>query len=269
MKTDIITGQFVRIAQTPATVADRVLARVIDNILLIIYLIVVSVTISLLEDTFDLSDTDDLTAIILILLLYAIYLPVLFYTFICEAFFNGQTVGKRVMKTRVVNADGSQPGIGQLFLRWLLLIVDEGMGLIGIIFIMFNRNGQRLGDMAAGTFVIRLQGYRQLKVTLNDFQYASPDYSPVYPQAANLSIGQAEVIRKALHNTPLDSSHSSGTANLTNAREDVEAASSLNACERLAQKVEKALGIQRRESSPVNFLLNVLHDYQYYALELL
>ncbi len=244
MKADIITGQFVRIAQTPATVADRVLARVIDNILLIIYLIVVSVTISWIERTlFNLSTTDSITVILIV----ATYLPVLFYTFICEAFFNGQTVGKRVMKTRVVNVDGSQPGLGQLFLRWLLLIVDEGMGLIGIIFIMFNRNGQRLGDMAAGTFVVRLQGYRQLKVTLNDFQYASPDYRPVYPQAANLSIGQAEVIRKALQ------------AGAEYNEEQIA---------RLVPKVEKSLGIQHREPSGVSFLLTVLHDYQYYALEL-
>ena len=244
MKADIITGQFVRIAQTPAPVADRVLARVIDNILLIIYLIVVSVTISWIERTlFNLSTTDSITVILIV----ATYLPVLFYTFICEAFFNGQTVGKRVMKTRVVNVDGSQPGLGQLFLRWLLLIVDEGMGLIGIIFIMFNRNGQRLGDMAAGTFVVRLQGYRQLKVTLNDFQYASPDYRPVYPQAANLSIGQAEVIRKALQ------------AGAEYNEEQIA---------RLVPKVEKSLGIQHREPSGVSFLLTVLHDYQYYALEL-
>jgi len=244
MKADIITGQFVRIAQTPATVADRVLARVIDNILLIIYLIVVSVTISWIERTlFNLSTTDSITVILIV----ATYLPVLFYTFICEAFFNGQTVGKRVMKTRVVNVDGSQPGLGQLFLRWLLLIVDEGMGLIGVIFIMFNRNGQRLGDMAAGTFVVRLQGYRQLKVTLNDFQYASPDYRPVYPQAANLSIGQAEVIRKALQ---------------TGAEYNEEQIA------RLVPKVEKSLGVQRKEPSGVSFLLTILHDYQYYALEL-
>ena len=248
MKADIITGQFVRIAQTPATVADRIIARVIDYILLTIYLIVVSVTISWIDDSFDLSDADDLMAVISIILLCVIYIPVLFYSFICESFFNGQTIGKRVMKTRVVNADGSQPGIGQLFLRWLLLIVDEGMGFIGIIFIMFNRNSQRLGDMAAGTFVIRLQGYRQLKVTLNDFQYASPDYRPVYPQAANLSIGQAEVIRKALES--YDKTH-----------DDSQIA-------RLMPKVEKSLGVQRKEPSGVSFLLTILHDYQYYALEL-
>lgn len=247
MKADIVTGQFVRIAQTPATVADRIIARVIDYVIIIIYimfLMLLASFYSMIENPLDHNEIFDVVSTILV---YALILPIPFYSFIFEVFCNGQTIGKMVRKTRVVNADGSQPRIGQLFLRWLLLIVDESMGLIGIIFIMFNRNSQRLGDMAAGTFVIRMQDYRQLKVTLNDFQYASPDYRPVYPQAANLSIGQAEVIRKALQ---------------TGAEYNEEQIA------RLVPKVEKSLGIQHREPSGVSFLLTVLHDYQYYALEL-
>ena len=244
MKADIITGQFVRISQTPATVAERIIARVIDYAILLLYFSAVTVVFFKLDT---IIDTDDINDGLLILFVCLVYLPVLFYPFICEAFFNGQTIGKRSQKTRVVNADGSQPGIGQLFLRWLLLMIDEGFFFVGLIAIMLNRKGQRLGDMAAGTYVIRLQNFDQLNVTLEDFQYANPDYRPVYPQAANLSIAQAEVIRKALN---------SGT---TYNGEQLE---------RLAAKVEQTLSIQRREPSNISLLLTILHDYQYYALEL-
>src|ERR1700761_731356 len=47
-----------------------------------------------------------------------------FYDLICEVSFNGQSLGKRVMKIRVISMDGARPQFGQYLLRWLFRLID-------------------------------------------------------------------------------------------------------------------------------------------------
>jgi uncharacterized RDD family membrane protein YckC len=58
-----------------------------------------------------------------------------------------------LIKIKVVKIDGSQPGIGSYFLRWLIKPVDVFFtyGSVGIITMLINGKGQRLGDLAANT----------------------------------------------------------------------------------------------------------------------
>ena len=111
----IITGQFVRISQTPASIGERLIALVIDYILLGFYVF----------STLALFSRIHLPSDFTMLFFFAIvYLPVLLYAFLCEMFNQGQSFGKRLMNIRVVKADGSTPGIGSYLLRWLLLPID-------------------------------------------------------------------------------------------------------------------------------------------------
>ena len=48
-----------------------------------------------------------------------LYLPFFFYDFLCEIFLNGQSIGKKILKIKVVKIDGTQPGLGSYFLRWI------------------------------------------------------------------------------------------------------------------------------------------------------
>jgi len=76
---------------------------------------------------------------------------------IFELFDGGQTPGKRVVKLRVMSADGMPATPGQLFLRNVLRLVDflpAGYGLGGIV-VFASRSEQRLGDLVAGTVVVR------------------------------------------------------------------------------------------------------------------
>lgn len=68
----------------------------------------------------------------------------------------GQTIGKKVMRLRVVDERGLRLTFGQIVLRNLLRFVDmlPGAYLVGGIAALSNRRGQRLGDLAAGTLVI-------------------------------------------------------------------------------------------------------------------
>src|SRR5690606_10954829 len=70
----------------------------------------------------------------------------------------GWTPGKLVMGLRTVKEDGSVPGIGKAFVRWILMIVDGqpcGLPLVGFITGLTSTGHRRVGDMAAKTYVVR------------------------------------------------------------------------------------------------------------------
>jgi len=79
------------------------------------------------------------------------------YFIVGEVFGNGRTWGKRWMGLRVVRDDGSRVRFGDSVIRNLLRIADvlPGNYTIGMLAILFTRQHKRLGDMAAGTVVIR------------------------------------------------------------------------------------------------------------------
>jgi uncharacterized RDD family membrane protein YckC len=79
------------------------------------------------------------------------------YFILLEWLWNGQTIGKRAYGLRVINEDGSPAGFVAVFVRNLVRMVDflpsfYGLGLLSIV---FTARSQRLGDLAAGTFVVR------------------------------------------------------------------------------------------------------------------
>jgi uncharacterized RDD family membrane protein YckC len=77
------------------------------------------------------------------------------YYIFAEAFY-GQTVGKRIVGIRVVDEDGGQVGFGAAVVRNLLRLVDGlFFYLVGALFAFSSPRGQRLGDRAARTVVVR------------------------------------------------------------------------------------------------------------------
>ena len=69
----------------------------------------------------------------------------------------GQTVGKRVLGLRVSARDGSEPSAGQVAARTALRLVDilPALYLLGFIVMLVSSAHQRIGDLAAGTVVLR------------------------------------------------------------------------------------------------------------------
>ena len=66
----------------------------------------------------------------------------------------GQTLGKRFVDIKVVTKNNSEINISQGFGRFFLGFIDCSF-LSGIIVALINKDNQRIGDMAAGTFVIK------------------------------------------------------------------------------------------------------------------
>lgn len=69
---------------------------------------------------------------------------------------NGRTPGKRIAGIRVARQDGGRVTFGTSAVRNLLRIIDTlpSAYLVGILAVLFSRQRQRVGDMAAGTVVV-------------------------------------------------------------------------------------------------------------------
>ena len=73
---------------------------------------------------------------------------------------NGQTLGMKLLRLRVISKGGGQANMAQLTIRWICLILDAipytwpFTGLLGFIVILCSRDRQRIGDHLARTLVI-------------------------------------------------------------------------------------------------------------------
>ncbi|MCP3981572.1 MAG: RDD family protein [bacterium] len=133
-----------------AGVGSRSLAYMLDFLLLIV-VILGSVLILTQIEAF----AGTAAAVLMTLLVFSLYW---FYFAVFEAAWNGQTPGKRLMGLRVQKVGGYPIGVAEALIRnFLRPLVDLfGGGLpIGLLVMLFTRRHQRVGDLAAGTVVVR------------------------------------------------------------------------------------------------------------------
>lgn len=222
------TAQNVAIDMEVAGIGDRVLAAMVDYFVLACYLVFLSA----------LSSTLGVRAIFLVGLV-----PFLTYFLLMEVFFDGQSIGKRLLHIRVVRIDGGAPTLGGYLLRWLLRFLDVELssGMVGVVTILVNGKGQRLGDLAAGTTVVRVRPRVHLRDTL--LARIEPDYTPVF-DVSPLSEEDLATVR-AVYNTLLRDGRSRAT---------------LRIAARTKAALEKKLGITS-DLPPAAFLQTVLKDY--------
>jgi uncharacterized RDD family membrane protein YckC len=103
------------------------------------------------------------------------------YFWTCEAFWSGQTVGKKVFRLRAVGDRGEPMTFFQAGIRNIVRIVDflpYGYG-VGVVVLFINGKGKRLGDLAAGTIVVKDSDY----VWLWQLPGGQPGPAPKAPQA--------------------------------------------------------------------------------------
>jgi len=81
------------------------------------------------------------------------------YSVVCEVWLDGQTLGKRALGLRVVNADGTPVTWLPSVVRNLLRVVDALPGVygVGLASTLIDPHARRLGDIVAGTMVIHAQ----------------------------------------------------------------------------------------------------------------
>jgi len=77
------------------------------------------------------------------------------YFLVYEAVTGGRTLGKRALGLRVVRIDGSAPDVTAILVRDVVRVIDLGLFGVGIVVMFFHPLSRRLGDLAAGTVVVR------------------------------------------------------------------------------------------------------------------
>ena len=235
---DILTGQNVVIRYQSATILQRIGARLLDYFFIVAYIF--SIYYFLFEVLKSQFYSNQVAVIFMIL-----WLPALGYHFIFESMLGGKTPGKMIVKIKVTNEDGSISGIGSYFLRWILSPVDLFFsGSVGILFIILSKNHQRLGDMAAGTIVVKTDP--SLAFDLDESYYVFTDnYEPTYIHVDRLTTGQIAFITNLL----VDPKNKSAVN---------------NSIVELANKVKKILDVESNQDDR-KFLETIVRDYNYYA----
>lgn len=185
----INTPQNVKIEYNLASLGSRIISFGIDYFIIIVYLVLVMVTLDQLNIKF--ADSWLYFGIISLLML-----PAFFYPLIMETAFSGQSIGKMIMKIKVVKVDGTRANFYQYFSRWTLSIVDIWMSMGGIALssIALTKNAQRIGDMSAETSVISLKPKLNLQQTI--FEDVPSENDIVYPQVMKLSDEDANKIKE-------------------------------------------------------------------------
>ncbi len=136
-------------SQVPAGPVTRFLAWSLDLICILATITLLGTALNLLQII-----SLDLARAVSILLFFAISIG---YGMTTEWYWRGQTLGKRLLRLRVVDAQGLRLQFSQIVIRNLLRSVDllPAFYLVGGVVALLNRRGQRLGDIAANTIVIR------------------------------------------------------------------------------------------------------------------
>ena len=142
-----------------ASIGNRFLACAIDHALQFALVLLVSLAFYFLMDSFRLEgffkDAPKWLYALLVILTFLIFTS---YFIFFEWLWNGQTPGKRWLKLRVIREDGRPITFWEAMVRNLLRIFDmmpAPFYSIGLIAVFINGNDQRVGDMVAGTVVVR------------------------------------------------------------------------------------------------------------------
>lgn len=232
----IQTTQNVFIHYPAASLGDRILAYFIDTLIMVAYVIACLVVMNQM-------DVNSYAIVISV-----ISIPLLLYHLLFEIFMDGQSPGKKQLGIKVVKLDGSPGTIGSYIIRWLLRIIEINLmsGAIAMIAIAAGGRGQRLGDMAAGTTVVKL--VRQQEVTSKEiFTIAEDNYVPTFSQVLQLNDGDIEVINQALQ----------VNRNTGNSKPVLA----------ITEKIKALLGVES-DMPPVKFLYTIVKDYGYYTSKL-
>lgn len=242
MELTINTTQNVPVNFTAASIGDRLLAQIIDMLIKIAYLITVFYGIIFFSiDTF--FNHLDQWSIIGIYVIIA--LPFIFYSLVQESLWEGKTIGKKIMKIKVIKLDGYQAGFGDYLIRWLFRLVEIslGNGVIALISILINKKNQRLGDIAAGTAVISLK--QKININHTILEEVTENYTPTYPFVIKLSDNDIRIIKETF--------------------EKSVTAKDYKTIVKLKEKISSVTDIVNQSTNDQNFIKTILKDYSYYT----
>jgi uncharacterized RDD family membrane protein YckC len=141
-----------------ASVGSRIVAIVLDHLILVIFAAIIALPLGLRAALFSLPVRGPAGlmrgAVLAPLGALNFLLWLLYFTYLESS--SGQTLGKRIMGIKVVKESGEQLTPIDAFIRTIFRIVDGFvLYLIGFILVLVTEKKQRLGDMAVGSIVVK------------------------------------------------------------------------------------------------------------------
>ncbi len=180
----IDTPENVAFGYDVAGIGSRFLAALVDTILIIILQLVVNLTLfllvsSLFDDAFEDNFLVWVVAALFGLVAFAFFWG--YYIFF-EMIWNGQSPGKRWVGLRVIRTDGTPITLTESIIRNLVRLVDflPAYYGVGVVTMFVNEQARRLGDLAAGTLVVR----DRATITLESLAAESTSSGPTQPVSA-------------------------------------------------------------------------------------
>lgn len=240
----ITTTQNVKINFKAASAGERIGSYFIDLVIKIAYCLVVYWIFFYWLNLDRLFQKLDQWSVMTILLVF--YFPVIIYSITLESIFEGQTIGKKLVKIKVVKIDGYQAGFGDYLMRWFFRLIDITIlnGIIALITVVSSKKGQRLGDMVAGTAVITLKNKIDISHTI--LEEIGETYVPIYPLVIKLSDNDMRIIKETFLRA--------------------EAKNDYEIIYKLVYKIENVTGIKNQSiGNPADFIRTVLKDYNFYT----
>jgi len=239
----INTTQNVNIDFELASLGERLLAAVLDYVVIVGYIYVVFNIFDAIGPSRYTMNHWSYIAIQSIL-----YLPAMLYTLLSEIFLNGQTLGKKVLKIQVVKIDGYSASFSDYFSRWLFRIIDVWVvtPIIGIISIVSSKNSQRIGDMVSGTSVISIKNRHHIDATI--LENIGVSYQATYSSVINLTDRDMQIIK----NTFLTAKKSRD----------------FKMFEKLRAKVEEITNTTKGIKTDQEYLDTIIKDYTHYTQDM-
>ncbi|MEX1191285.1 MAG: RDD family protein [Brumimicrobium sp.] len=255
----LITDQNVTIEVELASVGQRMVAVLLDALIIVAYLILMTFIISaIFVSSIRFDKIEDNLQFWEIIFMIVVYLPFLLYTPILEYITKGQTIGKMAMGIRVVKMNGENASFKEYFTRWIFrplefyIISFYSFGILLLIASAFfdsliasvSSKNQRIGDFMANTVVIKKTPQRAYSIRDVLAIKTNDNYKTTYPNVVQYTDEDMMLVKKTILRVE----------KFRNADTKALAIS-------LAEKISNDLNLPEVPKKKLQFLKTVLNDY--------
>ncbi len=233
-KIEITTTQNVTIEHELSPLIYRMVAFLLDLIILVVGCFILALVVGgIFGKAADI-------------VMYFTIVPILFfYSLAFEYFNNGQSIGKKALRLRVIKKDGGKVLFLDYAMRWVFRTIDiyGSFGSIASLGIMASSKNQRLGDFLANTVVVRVGKTERMQLNnllrLNQLE----NYVPTYPQVIKMNEEAMLIVKEVLHKNEKQNNYSHRKA-----------------LDFLVEKIENELEL-KAPTDKIRFLNTLLKDY--------
>ena len=234
---EIKTTQNVLLEYELASLRDRILAFILDLVCIGVGLAIISIVF------FSVFGVDGVVGTVVSILLICFFL---FYSLAFEVFNNGQSLGKKVLRIKVIKTNGEKAVFYDYAGRWIFRMIDIyfSRGAIAAMLIASSAKAQRIGDIVSTTTVIKL--VPSVNLYLEDILriQSRENYQPVYSMVKHLSEKDVLLIKSTLDRYKKYNN---------DAHEE--------ALDQLAARLKQILEIKDAMPSNTAFLQTIINDY--------